>query len=137
MCSSRARVVRYPGGGEGRAGNLNFGAPLPESPNPGREEHHSWWPARGTYAHHVPGRPDFGEGALRWDLPRGIGGVVLHFSDLLGGPLAELLGLGALGAPALRQEVVDGLHVDHAQHVRAEGCQQVPVGKVEGINYKY
>ena len=65
----------------------------------------------------------------RWDLPRGVGGVVLHFSDLLCGPLAELLGLGALGAPALRQEVVDGLHVHHAQHVHAEGCQQVPAGK--------
>merc|ERR1719245_2836616 len=58
-------------------------------------------------------------------VPRGVGGLVLHLSDLLGGPLAELLGLGALGAPTLRQEVVDGLHVDHAQHVRAEGGQQV------------
>ena len=62
----------------------------------------------------------------RRDLPRWVGGVVLHLPDLLGGPLAELLGLDALGAAALRQEVVDGLHVDHAQHVRAEGGQQVP-----------
>ena len=68
------------------------------------------------------------------DLPRGVGGLVLHLADLLGGPLAELLGLGALGAPTLRQEVVDGLHVDHAQHVRAEGGQQVAAGKEGGVN---
>ena len=102
---------------------------------PGEEARRSR-PAGGTWAHRVPG-PMCGGGAEGGgrDLPRGVGGLVLHLSDLLGGPLAELLGLGALGAPTLRQEVVDGLHVDHAQHVRAEGGQQVPAGKEERMKH--
>ena len=110
---------------------MNSGASLsPES----RERRRAAAPGRQG----VPGRTACparcaGRGGGR-DLPRGVGGLVLHLADLLGGPLAELLGLGALGAPTLRQEVVDGLHVDHAQHVRAEGGQQVAAGKEGGVN---
>ena len=117
---TRGEVPRACGGGRMRCS--------PESPNSGRGGA-SVRPPPAARAPGVPTptRPAFGRGGRKCDLPRGIRGLVLHLSDLLGCPLAELLGLGALGAAALREEVVDRLHVDHAQHVGAEGCQQVPV----------
>ena len=57
------------------------------------------------------------------DLPCVTG--ILELSDLFGRPLAQRLRLARLGAAALGEQLADGLHVEHAQHVGTVGGAQI------------
>ena len=52
-------------------------------------------------------------------------GGILQFSDFLGGPVGQGLGLVGPGPPASRQQVRDGLHVQEVDNVAPECRAQV------------
>ena len=55
----------------------------------------------------------------------GAGGI-LQFSDFLGGPVGQGLGLAGPAPPARRQQVGDGLHVEQGHDVTTEGGAEIP-----------
>lgn len=60
-------------------------------------------------------------------------GLAFELAQLLGGPCGQRLGLGGLGPPTLRQQVVDeGPQLHQLHHVLPKGRAQVSEERKEG-----